>query len=358
MARKKNAIPSYLLHQSSGQARVRVNGHDYLLGEYLSPESMVQYGALVARVNANLPPLSPLAKSTSEEDPGPSVAELIVAFKAHAAKHYTKNGVPTSEIDCYEACYRILRPLYGLTPIKDFGPLALKAVRTKMIEKKWARSNINVMVGRVRRMWKFAVENEMVSVDVLTRLQSVSPLLRGRDHGAPDRPKRHAVDQVHIEAVRQRVRPLVRDLIDLQLATGARSGELLALTPAMIDRTKETWTTVLDDHKCAHHGLRRMIPFGKKAREIISKYLSDDPDKPLFDIERTSYCRAVTRACTDAKIPRWSPHWLRHTYVTRARAELGVEAARAVAGHTTTDMTDVYSSQMDALAIKTAEALG
>jgi hypothetical protein len=31
MTRKKNAGPSYLLHKSSGQVRIRINRHDYLL---------------------------------------------------------------------------------------------------------------------------------------------------------------------------------------------------------------------------------------------------------------------------------------------------------------------------------------
>ena len=59
---------------------------------------------------------------------------------------------------------------------------------------------------------------------MLTRLQAVAPLLAGRTE-AHDNAPRHAVDQDQIEVVRQLVQPLVRDLIDLQLLTGCRSGD-------------------------------------------------------------------------------------------------------------------------------------
>ena len=48
MARPKNKIPSYLPHPASGQARVRVNGHDIYLGPYGSPESKQAYARFIA----------------------------------------------------------------------------------------------------------------------------------------------------------------------------------------------------------------------------------------------------------------------------------------------------------------------
>ena len=293
----------------------------------------------------------------SEADPGPSVSELCLSFWRHAETHYIKNGKPTSEVHCYRSAIKVLRELYGTIPAKDFGPLALKAVQAKMVELGWARTNINVMVGRIRRIFKYAISNEPIDVAVLTRLQSVAPLLSGRTE-AHDNAPRHAVDQGNIEAVRQRVQPLVRDLIDLQLLTGARSGELLMLTTGMIDRTGKVWKAALVDHKCQHHGQSRTLHFGPQAQLILAKYLSADPDQPLFGITRTAYCRAITRACEQAGIERWTPHWMRHTFCTRIREQYGIEAAQALAGHSTSEMTDHYSSKMDKLASQTAAAVG
>ena len=377
VARKKQAIPSYLLHKSSGQARVRCDGRDILLGQYGTEASRIRYGEIIAKI-ASGQQVDPMAKpkrgtsSTIEADQGPSVNEIVLAFWKHAEQHYLKRGKETSEISCFRSCLRILRQFYGMTPAKNFGPLALKAVRASMVagdphatdsegkpcpRKPWARGNINIMIGRIRRVFKYAVECEMIDVGVLNSLQAVQPLLAGRT-AAVDHPRRHAVEQDKIEIVKAKVRPLVQDLIDLQTLTGARSGELLGLTTGMIDRSGETWKAVLADHKCAHHGQGRMIPFGPKAQLILAKYLQADQSKRLFNMTRTAYCRAITRACDEAEITRWSPHWLRHTFATRTREQLGIEAIQSILGHTTTDMTRHYSSQMETLAMKTAQQVG
>ncbi len=391
LAKKK--LPSYLLHKPTGQARVRIDGRDHYLGEYVSDQSRVRYGTLVARIASGQLPVDPMAKlrrqafAADHVDLVPSVSEICLSFWSHAQTHYIKNGKPTSEIHCYRSCLKVLRELYGMIPAKDFGPLALKAVRAKMVELGWARTNINTMAGRIRRIFKHAVENEMIDVAVLTRLQSVAPLLSGRTE-AHDNAPRHAVDQDQIEAVRQRVQPLVRDLIDVQLHTGARSGELLSLTTAMINRTGEVWKAALVDHKCQHHGQSRTLHFGPQSQLILSKYLSADPEKRLFAITRCAYCRAVTRGCElafgmpdnlrkiDKKLSHakqveyrrlasewrsqhcWSPHWLRHTAATRIREQLGIENVQSMLGHSDAEMSRHYSAKMDKLAASTAAAVG
>ncbi len=52
MARKKSAVPSYLLHKPTGQARVRVDGRDYYLGPYGSEESRIKFGEIVAKIGS------------------------------------------------------------------------------------------------------------------------------------------------------------------------------------------------------------------------------------------------------------------------------------------------------------------
>ncbi len=378
MPRTKNVNPSYLLHSQSGQARVRIDGREHLLpGQFGSDESRIAYGQLIARHASGLPIESFSdsnrgKNSTKSEDAGPTVGEISLSFWNHAQTHYLKDGKQTSEIHCYRSCLKVLQELYGMTPAKDFGPLALKAVRASMVagdpyakdaegkpvpRKPWNRTNVNTMVGRIRRVFKYAVENEMIDAAILTALQAVAPLLAGRTE-AHDNAPRHAVDQDQIDAVRSLVSPLVRDLIDIQLLTGARSGELLMLTSGMIDRTGEVWRADLDSHKTIHHGKKRTLFFGPQCQLILTKYLSADPAAPLFRITRTAYCRAITRVCDKAGIERWTPHWMRHTSVTRIREQHGIEVAQAIAGHATTAMTDHYSAKMDKLGIEAARACG
>lgn len=182
MPRQMNPIRSYLLHKKSGQARVRIAGREFLLGPFGSEASRIRYGELVAKCASGVP-IDPLAASsnrgmnrgTDATDPGPSIAELIVASSNHVEQHCVKNGEPTSE------------------------------------------------------QW------------------------------------------------------LIR--------------ELLALTTAMLDGTGSVWKAALVDHKCQHHGQSRTLHFGPKAQLILAKNLSADPDKPLFKMTHTAYCRAITRGC-------------------------------------------------------------
>ncbi len=55
---------------------------------------------------------------------------------------------------------KCVRELYGTTPAKDFGPVALKAVRGTLVAAGFCRKLVNRRVGRVRRMFKWAVAEE------------------------------------------------------------------------------------------------------------------------------------------------------------------------------------------------------
>lgn len=299
------------------------------------------------------------SKNDSSDDASSlSINELCVVFLDHADKHYRKNGKLTSEYDLVLQAIRPLKDLYGLTPVARFGPLALKAVRESMIGKGWCRATVNAATGRIRRIFRFAVENELLDdAMVLQKLEAVSPLLAGRTE-APDYDPRQAVPLDQIKLVKKLVSKRCCDLIDLQLFTGARPGELLQLANRMIDRSKKVWIAELREHKTRHRGKIRKLVFGPKAQLILRKYLSADPDARLFRLRGDSYRHAITRACEQLGIPRWTPHWLRHNVATRVRDEFGIEAAQALAGHASPSMTAHYASNMDGLAVKVAAKSG
>ncbi|MFM7867759.1 MAG: hypothetical protein ACKPHU_26390 [Planctomycetaceae bacterium] len=83
MARRSNVCPSYLLHQPTGQARVRINGKDYYLGEYGSEESRVRYGEIIAKYASGqaLEPFSGARKATGcSAECGLTTNEVVLAF--------------------------------------------------------------------------------------------------------------------------------------------------------------------------------------------------------------------------------------------------------------------------------------
>ena len=106
----------------------------------------------------------------------------------------------------------------------------LRQRREHLIEHNWARSSINQMVRRIKHVFKWGTENELVSPEVYHALQAVSGLKRGRSKARETEPVRPVPD-VHIEAIQPYVSRQVWAIIQLQLLTAARPGELVGLRP-------------------------------------------------------------------------------------------------------------------------------
>ncbi len=353
MARPKKLVPSYLSH-SSGQARVLISGKYHYLGKYGSPESKIEYGRLVALMQSGQP--IP-AKRAPQAPVGLTVGALVLRFITELQASYSGPRVP-SQVSVMRSAVRPLIELYCDTPAVELGPLALAAVRARMVELMWARTTINNQISRIKQIWKWAVSKELIAVECWQRLLTVSGLQKGRSKAMEPEPRR-PVSREHIEAVRAEVSPLVRDLIDLHLATGARSGELLSLTREMVDNSSAVWIAQLERHKTAHHGNSRRLHFGPVAQAVLAKYLERSSKRtPLFQITRTGYCRAITRACERLKIPRWVPHQLRHTHATMVREQFGIEHAQAALGHSSVDMTAHYAHASEARAAEVAKEIG
>ncbi|MFN9720925.1 MAG: hypothetical protein ACK58L_19690 [Planctomycetota bacterium] len=123
MARKTRVLPSYLLHKQSGQARVRIDGRDHLLGEYGSESSRIAYGELIARISGGMPidPFKPSKRGrrprNKPSDAGLSVCEFCVAFLKHAETHHVEDGKKTSKVHILKSVIRPWNDLHGLTPV-------------------------------------------------------------------------------------------------------------------------------------------------------------------------------------------------------------------------------------------------
>lgn len=354
-SRKSSAkLPGYLLHKPTGQARTRINGRDYYLGAFGSEQSRRKYGELIAK-HASGQLLDPIVGGCGTTNKyGMSVAELLLAFKAHAESYYSKDGKRTAEVDCFYSAMRPVRELNGLFPAKEFGPLHLKAVRDQYIASGWTRYFCNRSTNRVRHIWRWAVSNGMVPVETLQALEAVGPLKAGKC-AAPDRKRREAVPENHINKVRSLLSGMNRDFFDLLRVTGARPSEILGLSMSQIDRTSDIWVAQLSSHKTDHHGKSRKLFFGPKSQLILRRCPTTGP---IFTIRRDSFSAVVKRACIAAGIPPFVPYALRHTKATELRDSMSIEVAQATLGHAQPLMTARYSSKMDRLAIEAAKACG
>lgn len=182
MSARKKAVPNYRLHKPTGQAVVTVRTpagkrRNIYLGKYNSPESRSAYNRVIAELEA-----SPAAATLPLSGRADLIlVEALLAFAKHATEHYSgPDGKITRELTEYRQAIRIMRDLYGSTPAREFGPLALKAVRQKMIESGLCRPVVNRRVARVRRIFKWLASEELVPATVFQSLTTVAGLQKGK----------------------------------------------------------------------------------------------------------------------------------------------------------------------------------
>jgi integrase len=405
---RRNSVPSYRLHKQSRQAIVTLsdplgNRRDILLGKHGTPESRQEYARVLAEWEAHgrrLPGLAAIQK-------GLSINELILAYWRHAERYYVKDGQPTSEQGTIRHALRFLKQLYGNTPAADFGPLALKAVRqamtehvitrklrdengtiqVKVLHRGLTRRLINKQMSRIKRMFAWAVEEELLSVTVHQALRCVKGLKKGKGQ-AREKPRIGPVPDAFVDAVLPLVPPTVRAMIEVQRLCGGRPQDIVQMRAVDIDMTAPVWEYRPRRYKTEHHNeddnpdRERIIFLGPRAQAVLRPHLPLNVTHYIFSPVRaeqarnaqrrrerrspmtpsqakrgprkrkaplrdhydvTSYRKAIRRACLKAGIPVWFPLQLRHSRGTEIRKRYGLEASQAVLGHSELGVTQVYA---------------
>jgi integrase len=385
--------PKYRKH-ASGQAVVCLGGTSVYLGVHGSPQSRKEYSRLIAEWNSN--------GRNSPTKTEYSIAELIAAYWKHAEEYFAvAEGKSDGELQSIRMALRAMKGLYADADVKDFGPLSLRAVRDAMVKLGWSRRYVNGQVNRLRRVFAWGVEHEMVPPNVWLALKSVAALKEGKCDAHENAPI-NAVDDRHVEAVLPWLNRHVRAMVALQRLTGARPGEIINMRHCEISKgNPELWEFRPTEHKTKYAGHDRTIYLNADSQKVLLPFLKDDDAAYVFrpidaEAERreaaskarktplscgnrpgtnrmrkprrepgehyttTSYYQAITRACDQADrfakggvvignderiIPRWHPHQIRHTVGTQLRAKYGLEAAQVILGHKTLAATQIYASK-------------
>ncbi|MFN9918051.1 MAG: site-specific integrase, partial [Pirellulaceae bacterium] len=127
-------------------------------------------------------------------------------------------------------------------------------------------------------------------------ISCIDPLKKGRTTAKERDPVKPVSDAV-VEQTLPHMPPVVADMVRLQRLVGCRPGEVVAITPGMVDRTSDVWEIRLANHKTAWRGHERTIYVGPKAQEILRRYLLRGADVPCFSpIEATEQRREVREA--------------------------------------------------------------
>ena len=179
---------------------VTINRRNHYLGPYESAESYEKYARLIAdweATTADQPPTVPVPGAGYSDL---TVNEMLLRYWKFAQGYYASNGTPSKELACMKEAMRPLKALYGHSRARDFGPLALKAVREHMIDADLSRGVVNHRVNRIRRIFRWAASEELIPADKFDALRTVTGLRYGRTSARETEPvgpaPSHAVEAV------------------------------------------------------------------------------------------------------------------------------------------------------------------
>jgi len=181
----------------------------------------------------------------------------------------------------------------------------------------------------------------------------------------------------HVELLLIYLPPVIADMLHIQLLTGMRPGEVCKMTVGDLKRTKEdfaeyhrlhdgqNWLYIRKDHKTRKHIGKKVVPICLEAQDILTPYLAGKPDEaPVFaktskrgfgkPFTSEEYYRHIQRRIAKHNLPKVVPYQIRHTNLSQVSNDFGRDTARAVADHTTEEMTAVYDHSDLKKALKVA----
>lgn len=351
----------------------------------------------------------------SKQDPTEkieTIAELCKAYMDYVRQYYmTEDGTAGKEAKQIEYSVGPLIDHYGSMVIEEFGPLKLIELREYMVGLGWCRKLINQRVGRLKRMFKWAVSREITSSVLYHALSSIEGLRKGRTTAKESVPVK-PVNEDHVYKSLDYMTPVVATMVELQLLTGMRPGELVIMRPCDIDRSGEIWHYCPHSHKTQYRGKDRIISIGPKGQQLLRPYLlrdrqaycfspreserqrlaklhedrttplhygnrpgtnrKDDPQtQPGECFISGTYGNSVRKAVKaarrditlnggdpDKELPKWTPYQLRHTAATKARKIFNYETAGALLGHSNLSATAIYAERNQGLADEAARKFG
>jgi len=123
---------------------------------------------------------------------------------------------------------------------------------------------INQRIDHIKRLFKWAVSEELVPPSVYEALKNVAGLRRGHP-GTRETQRVKPVPQLHVDAALPFLAPQVAAMVQLQPLMGARETEICTIRGRDIDMSGPVWWYLIDpnevppegraanQHKTAHH---------------------------------------------------------------------------------------------------------
>lgn len=360
-------------HKPSNRAYVWYDGRRVYLGKWGAPETLERYRRFLLELETH-------GVVITSETPI-TVAEIFARFLDDHASYYVR----AESLGRFKASAGYVCALFGATPAKEFGPLALRAVRDSMQStRNINRNTINQYCGAVVQVFKYAASIELIDASVYHALQTVEPLRRGHcdaPEGAPRRP----VDPSTVDATADAAAPCIAAIIRLLRLTGMRPSECLKMRPCDLSRDAASGLLIytLESDKTALKRAvddKRVIYLGARCERILAPFLTFNdnqngyiftrgllaqekafdpanptkarrgrrarkPDKASDFIPCGLLYKEIQKAANLAGVTRWNAYQLRHLYASEIRKQYGLEVAQVMLGHKHADVTQIYAER-------------
>lgn len=336
-------------------------------------------------------------RQAKRHDPaGATVAELCAMWADHAREYYRPSAATNAILGV-----RMFRDMFGSAAVAELTHTDMLKLRDALVRSGVCRTTVNRRLWIVKAMMEWALDEALIPAAVKAELTQVKGVKRGRTT-APERPPVRPVDDATIEATVARMMPNTADMVRVHRLTGMRPCELCGLKWSLIDTSRTPWIYRVPPELNKNSwrgeiGQPRVVLIGPKARAILERHKGDDiPFSPVRSMAehmaarkaarvtpvytRTksphvprvlgekwtsdAYTKTIRAACQKANLTPWGANRLRHAFGTEVRRSFGLEAARAVLGHTNGGcVTDIYSfdameEEMIRQAAPAVEALG
>jgi integrase len=377
------------IRQKKGRAVVVVptrtgRRKEIALGPWQSKEANTAYANVLKTLAANegrwpdAAPPTPLNERT--------ITEVALAFVQQRLPQYRAESKEPYEFQ--HIVIPLLVAQFGPLPAIEFTPKRLKLLRETFIAKSWCRTTINRQITRVKTIFKWAAEEELVPGTVhhaLTAVRCLPPLTPNVKEPL-GRPPAFAGD---VAAVLPHLEPTIAIMLQVQWLTGCRSGEIRIMRLQDLDRSNSaSWlyhpgsqAGKYGQHKNAWRGQTRTIVMGPQAIALLSPLLvgllptdylfSPQRDKdarcerkrsqrkskvqpsqnnrkqphpkkvPSEFYSRGTYAGHIRRACAKVGI-KFTPYSLRHGRKMDLESRFSAETARAQLGQKSIQSTTHY----------------
>ena len=144
-----------------------------------------------------------------------------------------------------------------------------------------ARTETNKRIGRIKRVFKWAVAEELIESSVYHGLQALTGLRFGRTEARETEPIKPVADK-DVDAILPFLAPRICAMLKLQRLTGMRPCEVVLMRGCDIDRSDDVWVYEPLIHKNRWRGHRRLIALGPRAQNLLLSFLDRDAEAFLF----------------------------------------------------------------------------